>query len=145
MLEHRQISLEQLEEGEGELLIEWSAPSDSARSRSSSRGGRRRPHWTDQRQRTIRKQLDAAMSNQFEDPDENDPVAWFRSQWLNEWPTQAATSTGLEDLLPQGVWADLTLPGVRSTGPVWVALEDNFGFGAAVAVIGQLDRRPVRG
>ena len=30
MLEHRQLALDQLEEGDGELLIEWSAPRDSA-------------------------------------------------------------------------------------------------------------------
>jgi hypothetical protein len=34
------------------------------------------------------------------------------------------------------MWADRALAGVSSSGPVWVALEDNWGHGAAVAVAG---------
>ena len=44
-----------------------------------------------------------------------------------------------EDLLPAGLWADLREPGVQSAGPVWVAIEDDYGVGAAVAVVGMTD------
>ena len=30
------------------------------------------------------------------------------------------------------------MPGVASEGPIWVALEDDYGFGAAVSIVGRL-------
>jgi hypothetical protein len=79
------------------------------------------------------------LANTIEDPSEPDPIASFRAQWLNEWPPKLADPTGnTEDLLPAGLWADRAEAGVASTGPVWVAVEDAAGFGAAVAVAGRL-------
>jgi hypothetical protein len=138
MLSRRQLALETLEDGDGDLLIiEWSAPRgaslddrDAWRHASS--------HWSARREKTIGKQLEAAMSNTFDDPEESDPIAWFRAQWLNEWPVKPVETGNTEDLLPPGMWADRALAGVTSTGPVWVAIEDNWGHGAAVAVVGRL-------
>ena len=139
MLGRRKLALEALELGEGELIIEWSAPLeadiDSAEVwRQSS------AHWSPRREHTIRKQLDAARSGTLEDPEEPDPVASFRAQWLNQWPRRVTEpSGGTEALLPAGLWADRAEAGVCSTGPIWVALEDDYGMGAAVAAIGKLE------
>ena len=57
----------------------------------------------------------------------------------NQWPTRVTEpSGGTEALLPAGLWADHALAGVCSTGPIWVALEDDYGLGAAVAAVGEL-------
>ena len=138
MLSRRRLALDGLESGDGELLIEWSAPTtaaldDVAAWRQAS------SHWTARREHTIRKQLEAAQSGVTDDPEEPDPVASFRAQWLNQWPTRTVeASGGVEDLLPRGLWADCAEPGVQSTGSVWVALEDDYGLGAAVVAVGKL-------
>jgi hypothetical protein len=70
--------------------------------------------------------------------DEPDPVESFRAQWLNQWPRKLIEPRGeVEELLPAGAWADLVEPGVRSEGPIWVAVEDDFGLGSAVAAVGK--------
>jgi hypothetical protein len=138
MLGRRKLALEGLELGEGELLIEWSAPleadlDDVSVWRHAS------AHWSGRREHTIRKQLEAARSGTLEDPEEPDPVASFRAQWLNQWPRRVTEpSGGTEALLPAGLWADRAEAGVASTGPIWVALEDDYGLGAAVAAVGKL-------
>ena len=87
----------------------------------------------------MRKQLEAAQSGVTDDPEEPDPVASFRAQWLNQWPQKVVEATGgVEELLPAGLWADQTEPGLATVGPVWVALEDDYGLGAAVAAVGRL-------
>jgi hypothetical protein len=139
MLSRRQLALEGLEDGAGDLLlIEWSAPRGAALDNREA-WRRASSHWSPRRERTIAKQLEAAMSNTFEDPEESDPVAWFRSQWLNEWPTKPEEVGSTEDLLPPGLWADRALAGVTSSGPVYVAMEDAWGHGSAVAVAARLD------
>jgi hypothetical protein len=50
--------------------------------------------------------------------------------------TAAAENTEL--LLPGGVWGTLGEYGVSTVGPVWVAVEDDYGMGAAVAAAGLL-------
>lgn len=138
MLSRRRLALAALEDGDGPLLLEWSAPPgsplDDLRTwRTAS------PHWSPKRQEVISRQLSSALENTLEDPTEPDPIASFRSQWLNEWPTKLADPVGkTEDLLPPGLWADRVVTDTHSSGPVWVALEDDFGFGAAVAVVGRL-------
>lgn len=136
MLSRRQLALATLEDGEGELLIEWSAPADVAL--EDEEGWRQAsPHWTGRRRHTVAKQLDAALTGKIEDPEEPDPVESFRAQWLNQWPRRVTEpSGGVEELLPAGLWAELAEPAVRSEGPIWVAVEDDYGLGAAVAVAG---------
>jgi hypothetical protein len=72
------------------------------------------------------------------DADEPDPEQSFRAQWLNQWPRVLTPSGNTEPLLPAGRWAELAQD-VTSTGPIWVAVEDDYGLGAAVAACAQLD------
>jgi len=140
MLGRRQAAIAELETGAGDLLLEWSAPrsagiDDDDAWRSAS------PHWTPHRQRLVADRLAKARAGgEVEDPDEPDPLEAFRAQWLNQWPRrQIPPATDTEALLPDGVWTDLTDPGISSTGPIWVAVEDDYGLAAAVAVAGRLD------
>ena len=139
MLDRRRIALAGLEEGDGDLLIEWSAPADAklddvAAWRLAS------PHWTQKRERLISKRLEAAKLGEV-DPaaEEPDPEQSFRSQWLNQWPGRRtlppATS---EDLLPAGLWVSLEESELGS-GPLIVALEDDYGRGAAVGAAWRLE------
>jgi hypothetical protein len=137
MLARRALALDELEAPDGTLLLEWSAApaaelDDMAGWRQAS------AHWTPRRERTIRKTLERVRAGAYRDPTEPDPVASFRSQWLNQWPTEPVWSAGPQPLLPGGLWEELTEPGVCSLGPVWVAVEDEWGRGAAVAAVGKL-------
>jgi len=138
MLGRRQIALADLEIGDGDLLIEWSAPAGAALDdRDAWRAAS--PHWTQARERMIQKRLEAARTGELEDPEEPDPIESFRCQWLNQWPRRKTEPPGaVEDLLPRGLWASLEEP-VRSSGQVFVALEDDYGLGAAVAAVSRLD------
>ena len=132
MLGRRQGALTALESGAGDLLVEWSAPAgcephDVNAWRMAS------PHWTPKRQAHIARQLEAVRSGETADPEEPDPEESFRAQWLNQWPRKRVEVSGdTEALLPDGVWAGLAATGVRAEGPVWLAVEDDVGFGAAV-------------
>jgi hypothetical protein len=138
MLSRRRLALQQLEAGEGVLLLEWSAPRGS---RLDDRQGWRgaSAHWSPRRERQLETTLSQALANTIEDPTEPDPIASFRAQWLNEWPPKLADPTGnTEELLPAGLWADRAVAGVVSLAPVWVAVEDAAGYGAAVAFAARL-------
>ena len=142
MLGRRRVALDSLEAGDGILLLEWSAPAAAAIDdpevwRQAS------AQWSPRRERTVRERLDAALAGTARTEDEPDPVESFRAQWLNQWPKKLVEPNGdVEDLLPAGAWADLAEPDVTSTGPVWVAVEDDYGLGSAVAVVGKtLDGR----
>ena len=138
MLGRRRLALEGLEDGDGELLIEWSAPAECG---VEDRTGWRQAssHWSARREHTIGRQLEAAQSGVTDDPEEPDPVASFRAQWLNQWPRKVVEPQGgTEDLLPAGLWANRAEPDLVSTGPVWVAVEDDYGRGAAVCAAGRL-------
>jgi len=136
MLRERKVALDDLETAENAmLLVEWSAPEmceldDLASWRLAS------PHWTPKRQRLIARRLEAAQANETLDATEPDAVQAFRAQWLNQWP-RMPMSAG-EALLPEGLWEKLA-EHVESDGPLWLALEDDFGLGAAVGAAAQLD------
>jgi hypothetical protein len=133
MLDRRQVALDALEVGDGDLLIEWSAPRDSD---LDDLGAWRlaSPHWTARRQRLIAKAHTKMLAGEIEDPEEPDPVESFRAQWLNQWPRRLAEPSGpTEPLLPDGVWAGLRVEAPEGIGPIWIALEDDYGVGAAVA------------
>jgi hypothetical protein len=72
-------------------------------------------------------------------------VAFFRSQYLNQWPAKAAkslTRPGLP-LLPEGIWAELAGDADTPDG-ITFAVEDMAGRGVAVAAAGRaLDGRLV--
>jgi hypothetical protein len=86
--------------------------------------------------------LRRAEAGSSEDPDEDDPVESFRSQYLNVWPMRRLVkSHRSEPLVDVDEWlqaADLfaEIPAGR---PVTVAIEDYFGLGAAAAAAAQLD------
>ena len=77
MLGRRQVALGRLEDGDGDLLIEWSAPTgaeldDLDAWRLAS------PHWTPRRERLIAKQLEALRTGELDDPEEPDPEESFQ-------------------------------------------------------------------
>jgi hypothetical protein len=139
MLSRRQQALGDLEGGGGDLLIEWSAPRD-ADLRDVGAWRLASPHWTPQRERLIGKRLQAALDGETQDPEEPDPEQSFRAQWLNQWPSRKVEAPGaVQDLLPAGLWGTLEQPDLGGAGPVFVAVEDDFGLGAAVAAVAVLE------
>jgi hypothetical protein len=139
MLGRRLAALAVLEDCDGDLLIEWSAPRDApVEDRDAWRLAS--PHWGPRRDRLISKRHDAMLAGEIEDPEEPDPEQSFRAQWLNQWPSKPADPGGpSEPLLAPGVWSGLTVVDLQATGPIWVALEDDYGLGAAVACCRRLD------
>lgn len=136
MIRERRVAVEDLEDGrEDTLILEWSAPpgadlDDVGGWRAAS------PHWTAKREKLVRRKLEGALANEVLDAEESDAVEAFRAQWLNQWP-RLSVSMG-EHLLPDGLWQQLAEP-VVSTGPIFVAVEDDFGLGAAVAAAARRD------
>jgi hypothetical protein len=123
------------------LMVEWSAPAGAAlEDRAAWRAAS--PHWTVKRERLLESKLRRAEAGRADDPDEDDPLESFRSQWLNAWPqtrVRAVSTSRDEPLLERDVWdaaADLT---VVPAGPLVLALEDFYGRGAAGAAAGRLD------
>ena len=126
--------------GDGDLLVEWSAPPDAPIWMMWRRGG-----W---RRRTGRRSGNGWSRSGWRrpglgelDPDaeEPDPEQSFRAQWLNQWPRRRTEPPkNIEDLLPAGLWAELAEPGLWTDAPVIVALEDDYGRGAAVAAVAPL-------
>jgi hypothetical protein len=140
MLGRRQAALAALEDGTGDLLLEWSAPR-SAGLDDVDAWRLASPHWTPQRQRLVASRLQLARTGtDIEDPDEPDPLEAFRAQWLNQWPQRQIEPSGdTEPLLPDGVWAAACDPSVVSDGDVHVAIETDYGNAAAVAVAARTD------
>ena len=138
MLDRRAAALEVLDDGsEGDLIVEWSAPYDSElEDREAWRLAS--PHWSAQRERLIAKAVRRALSGQAsDDPDEPDPVQAVRSQWLNIWPRRLTVGGG-EALVDVATWRSLRRPVDATPGRLWVAVEDNYGHGAAVAAVASL-------
>ena len=133
MLGRRQAALAGLEDGAGELLIEWSAPAGVEV--DDEQGGVRRRRIGGRRHQTVERQLRAARAGDIGDIEEPDPVQSFRAQWLNQWPSKLAEPRGKAGpLIDTDVWADLERDlEPDDQAPVWVAVEDDYGLGAAVA------------
>jgi len=138
MLRRRLTALEGLEVGDGDLILEWSAPPEA---RLDDIDGWRQasPYWTPRRQRLVAKQLEALASGEIVDPEEPDPEASFRCQWLNQWPQRLVQRDKNEPLLPGGLWFGLAEEGVESFGQVYVAVEDDYGRGAGIAAVARLE------
>jgi len=136
MLERRNLALEELEAGSGDLLMEWSAPPGAD---LQDRTGWRlaSPQWTQQRERQLERELFRLLSGEERDDGEPDPEQSFRSQWLNQWPRELVHRSGIELLRP-GEWETLEQQ-VESSGPLYVAIEDDYGHGAAVGIASVLD------
>lgn len=124
---------------DADLLLEWSAPrlmpfDDEATWRMAS------AHWDDNRERLMRRKVKRALVGEVDpDDDEPDPITAIETQYLNRWPVDIAERlTRDSPLLPEGAWAACR----RAGSPVrrlWVAVEDNYGHGAAVAAVALLD------
>jgi hypothetical protein len=140
MLERRTVALLELETGAGDLLIEWS-PREGAAVADVDAWRQASPHWTARRHSLISRRLKALEAGEgTEDEDEPDPEQSFRAQWMNQWPRKHTPLGGAtEPLLPAGIWHGLAAAGLESDGPVWVALEDDAGYGSAVAAACRLD------
>lgn len=138
MIGRRASALEELGTGAGDLLIEWSSPrSADLDDRTAWRLAS--PHWTSRRERLIAKRLAAAQSGESDDIDEPDPIEAFRAQWLNQWPAQRRVGKVKGELLVTAEQWAAVLGEARTTGPVVMACEDNYGRGAAFAIVGQTD------
>lgn len=127
------------------LIVEWSTPAgydldDRAGWRLAS------PHWDDLREQLIADRYAAAQAGLTDDVDEADPLAAFRSQWLNQWPAKPAARQPGEPLLDGDAWAGAA---GELDGPpdlAVVAVNDHFGNAYAVAVVaGRGDRYQVDG
>ena len=87
MVGRRARALDHLADGDGPLLLEWSAPPDAE---LDDRDGWRQasPHWTRKRERLVGQRLEGALAGESDDVDEPDAIASFRTQWLNQWPAK---------------------------------------------------------
>jgi hypothetical protein len=141
----RLIALEELAVPSSTLLLEWSADrgadiTDRGQWREAS------PHWSEGRERLLEERMKRVQRGETMDAAEADPVESWRAQYGNVWPLELAPPTYGERLLPDGLWACRREPGFDEVLPTWVAVEDNFGYGAAVAaVVRQGDRFEVDG
>jgi hypothetical protein len=120
--------------GGSSLLLEWSARrgtevEDLDAQRLASRT------WTPSRERLLRAKVDRVTGGHSVDPDEDDPVESFRSQFLNVWPVRRiVTSNRAELIVDRETWAQAAdLYAAVPDGPVCVAVEDYYGLGAAAA------------
>lgn len=137
MLRRRQAALDELEDGTGDLLIEWSAPPGAAIDDVDAWKAAS-PHWDPRRERLLTRKIRAMASGEVLDPDDADPESGFRTQWLDQWPRTLLRPGMIQPLLPDGLWASRAVRGVDSGGEVWVAIEDAYGRGAAVGACGRL-------
>jgi len=117
------------------LLLEWSAvrdaePADRGSWRAAS------PHWSPNRQRLLEAKLDRARLGSSDDPDDENPIESFRSQFLNVWPVRRLlVASRPEPLVSGDMWAGFgDVAAEPPAGPAVVAVEDFYGAGAAVAV-----------
>jgi len=134
MIGRRATALEHLDDGEGPLLLEWSAPplaelDDRTAWRAAS------PHWTPKRERLIARRLEGALAGESDDVDEPDPVSSFRTQWLNQWPAKRLALVKGERLVELEEWRALAGDVVDDLARIYVAVEDHAGYGAAIAAV----------
>jgi hypothetical protein len=122
----------------GVLLMEWSAvPGCELEDRDEWR--KASPHWHPKREALIARALARALAAHSL-IDGEDPVAGFRSQWLNQWPTVVVRNVRVPGitLVPDGVWEHLAGDS-DAVGGISFAVEDVNGRAVAVAAAG-IDR-----
>lgn len=144
MIGRRATALLALDSGEGDLIIEWSAPrgvdiADESAWRLAS------PRWSDARRRLIAKKVANALAGgKSDDPDEPDPVEAVLAQWLNVWPSRQTPGGRGEPLFDALVW-DAAKDDVDPVGALVLAVEDWVGHGVGAAYAGQAGDRVVCG
>jgi hypothetical protein len=134
MLGERPLAIVQLFRPEDTLLLEWSTPTDLAL--ADVAGWRMAsPHWSRQREKMIAGALRKALEGSA-DPEDPDPMASFRAQWLNQWPQDVEKTVDPDDVLAtEEEWARL-LDSDAVPGPgrqLVLAVEDDLGRGACAA------------
>jgi hypothetical protein len=134
MVGRRARALENLDTGDGPLLLEWSAPPDAdLDDRTAWRLAS--PHWTPKRERLIAQRLEGALAGESDDVDEPDPLTSFRTQWLNQWPAKRLKVTKGEPLVELEAWLELRGELVDDPDRIFLAVEDHAGLGAAIAAV----------
>ena len=133
----RTTALGQLDEPDATLLLEWSAHRDAE---IDDRDAWRRasPHWSPGRERLIEKRVNSVRAGELLDPDEADPVESFRSQFLNIWPLRTTSDPGAL-LVDPATWAARLAVVDTGSSTVFVAVDDHYGLGAAVAAVARAD------
>ncbi len=134
MLGERALAIGQLFTPVDTLLLEWSTPADYEW--TDPAGWRwASPHWSRQRESMIRTAVRKALDGTH-DPEDPDPVGSVRAQWLNQWPQDVEAPPHPDEVLATDEqWAALldTTAAPAPGSPVMVAVEDDWGRGAAAA------------
>jgi len=133
MVGRRARALDHLGDGDGPLLLEWSAPPDAE---LDDRDGWRQasPHWTRKRERLVGQRLEGALAGESDDVDEPDAIASFRTQWLNQWPAKRLKAGKGEPLVEVDEW-EICRGDVVDNPRVVVAVEDHAGLGAGIVAV----------
>ena len=93
------------------------------------------PHWSRRRERTIAAAVRRAVPYLDAGPGVHELVAGVRCQWFNIWPRHGGVEGRGERLLADRAWAARIQVMPDDPGPAFIALVDNNGQGAAVAVV----------
>jgi hypothetical protein len=116
------------------LLVEWSA-SRSARVDDRVAWRQASPYWSGGRERLLEARLARVEAGESLDPDETDATESFRAQFLNVWPALLVDAGPGEPIVSEHTWRSLEMLHPGGHGRMWVAVEDDFGRGAALAVV----------
>jgi hypothetical protein len=131
---YRAEAIDDLGLGDGTLLLEWSAPR-SADLADEVAWAQASPHWSKRRAKDIRAAVRTALPYVTDGPGMHELVAGVYAQWFNVWPLRGGVEGRGERLLVDGLWASYETSVAFSDGPVFVAVVDNHGQGAATAVV----------
>ena len=101
------------------------------------------PWWEPQRERHIARQLEAAKAGEIvdealEEPDPSGVVSGAVAEPVAAYG-QPSSRGSSRSCCRKGCGRSLVVPGLHTQGPVIVALEDDFGKGAAVGCVSRLD------
>lgn len=131
---YRAEAIDDLATGAGTLLLEWSAPAGSdIASRAAWRAAS--PHWSRRREEMIARAVRRAVPYIDAGAGTHELVRAIRCQWLNIWPRHGGVEARGERLLLERAWALRAMDIPFQPIPAIVAVVDNHGDGAAVAVI----------
>jgi hypothetical protein len=93
------------------------------------------PYWSAGRERLLEARLVRVAAGESVGEDETDPVESFRAQFLNVWPAVLVDAGPGEPIVSEHQWRSLEMADPGGHGRMWVAVEDDFGRGASLAVV----------
>jgi hypothetical protein len=134
MIGRRASAMANLTNGEGPLLLEWSAPPGCALDDREA-WKMASPVWSADREKLIARRIEGALAGESDDVDEPDPIASVKSQWLNIWPGKRLANVKGEALVEMDAWDALRGETLDNPERVYVGVEDHSGFGAAIAMV----------